>query len=778
MSNSQITEAVDAIDRLSEVRVLSDPEYYQDRGKWAVEVNLHPDGLDNHPNIPQETVWYILLQETYPAGSIGIYPADQDENTITATFPHQRLNSSTVDERPWRTGSICVARYGHTLNQVGAVAEPTEPDERLCWHMDRALEWLRAASQGELRESEDPFEVPFFNTTSSSGPTIAFNESQTGFDTWNGEYGQWGTVELRQIPTSENTYTTHRFERDGEMVHSPEWGGYVSENSTDQLTAGWILLEEIPITFPWETPERWGELDSLLSGTATEAHELRASIQPILEDESHKIVLLGFPIPEEIDGDSEIIHWKPIEIPSFEDPQDLPGSHRRIPRGHELAEKSRDSDERIQWLESDNWSHDQLTRRGHMDEWFFSRKIVLIGAGALGSAVAENLVRAGCRYLTVIDPDNVEIGNLARHTLSLADVNRGKATALSDRLETIAPYAQVTGIDEAFSSKAPMPNYLSEAEVIVDCTASDAVRHALANLSWENPIVFHSAAMGRRANRLYCFSAYGNTFPYDDYDDAFDLWRLREHVEWDEKADAVPERIGCWHPASVIRTDRVMMWAGQVTRVLDTAPTVTLQNPEFLVLETGNDECSWKVSQPDPPFGNTITWYSSEQEEKVQLPLKCVETMKERCKKDHPDETGGIIAGSTREGRPALVVNAKDPPRDSIHSPTRFLRGTEEVEKWLRDARESIGLNYFGEWHYHPHQRPMVSKKDREAMNDIAADQDYNCPHPLLFIMGEDEAGHCSIAVYQFHRERDYERLEQIEQSDSIIEVLEGGIEV
>ena len=778
MPKSQITEAVDAIDHLSEVRVLSEPEYSQERSKWVVEVKLSPDSLDDHPKVPQETVWYVLLHETYPAGDIGIYPADREGNTITATFPHQKLNSSTIDECPWRTGDICVARYGHTLNQVGAVAEPTEPDERLCLHMEWALEWLRAASRDELREPDDPFEIPAFNTTSSSGLTIAFNESQTGFDTWDNEYGNWGEVGLRQIPISEDTYAAHKFERDGEVVHNPEWGGYVSGNSTDQLTAAWVLLEKIPIAFPWEAPERWEELDSLLSEAAIEAHELRARIQPLLKNESHKIVLLGFPIPEEVDGDPKIIHWKPIEISSFEDPQDLPGSHRRTARNYEFAEKYRDSDERIQWLESDNWSQDQLTRRGHMDEWFFDRNIVLIGAGALGSAVAENLVRAGCRYLTVVDPDDVEIGNLARHTLSLADIGRGKATALSDRLETIAPYSQVSGVDNAFSSNTSMPDYLSEADVIVDCTASDAVRRALANLSWEDTIVFHSVAMGRRANRLYCFSAYEHSFPYDDYDDAFDLWRLREHIEWDEEADAVPERIGCWHPASVIRTDRVMMWAGLATRVLDNAPNVTLQNPEFLVLETGTDNCSWEVSQPDPPFENVTTWYSPKQEERVQLPLNCVESIKERCEEDHPNETGGIVAGSTREGRPALVANAKDPPRDSIQNPTGFLRGTEEVEEWLQDARESMGIEYFGEWHYHPQQPPKVSKKDREAMNEIATDRDYNCPHPLLFIMGEDDSGHCSIEVYQFHRDNEYERLKCVEQSNPIDEILEEGVEV
>ena len=45
------------------------------------------------------------------------------------------------------------------------------------------------------------------------------------------------------------------------------------------------------------------------------------------------------------------------------------------------------------------------------------KHVLIIGCGALGSANAENLVRAGIGKLTIIDSDYVEITNLQRQNL-------------------------------------------------------------------------------------------------------------------------------------------------------------------------------------------------------------------------------------------------------------------------------------------------------------------------------------------------------------------------
>lgn len=768
MPPHEITEAVAAIAERDGVTVLKDPYRHDSNGRWIVKIRLSPDDLEPHPDVPRETDWYLHLRDTYPAGSIGIYPADQEENTITATFPHQKLNVAGSDDTPWRRGDICVARYGHTLSQTGATGEPSTSRDRLCWHMDRALRWVSNAAKGELREPDEPFEIPAFDTNSASAPTIAFNETQESFSDWRETYGQWGTVNLRSLPTAEETYATGTFkDSDDEVVYRPQWGGYVDSNPDVSVSGAWALLEEVPIDPPWEAPGTWQDLEGFFDGTETDPYELRANIKPVLDDEPVKVLLIGFPIPATVDGDPEIIYWQPIEIDEFKDPNDLSGGFRDTGKGPEIAERREAGEEQIRWLDSDNWSHEQLTRRGHMTEWFLDRNIVLIGAGALGSMVAENLVRAGCQQLTIVDNDTYEIGNVARHTLTIDEVGRNKATAIADRLESIAPYAQVVDVDSAFPPSGELPEPIREAEVVIDCTASRGVRRALDAIRWNHPVVFCSAAMGRRANRLFCFTAYSHTFPYRDYNEAFDPWRLQEQIEWDEDQDAIPERVGCWHPASVIRTDRVMTWAGTVTRLLDQATSLSLRENHFTVLETGSGDELPTISQATPSFQDGTIWRAPESPITVQIPATCLEAMYERCRKEHPCETGGILAGTDRLDGPALVVNARDPPRDSIQEPTRFLRGTDKVEEWLKDARESIGIDYLGEWHYHPGASPDLSRDDRTAMNDIANDDGYDCPHPLLFIVGQDEEGQFTINAYLFYDSKEYEQLERIDNPDA-----------
>jgi len=71
---------------------------------------------------------------------------------------------------------------------------------------------------------------------------------------------------------------------------------------------------------------------------------------------------------------------------------------------------------------------------------------VLVGCGALGSHVADLLVRAGVGTLTIVDRDFVEISNLHRQTLfDEADVAQGlpKAVAAARHLQAINPLVRI-----------------------------------------------------------------------------------------------------------------------------------------------------------------------------------------------------------------------------------------------------------------------------------------------------------------------------------------------
>ena len=62
---------------------------------------------------------------------------------------------------------------------------------------------------------------------------------------------------------------------------------------------------------------------------------------------------------------------------------------------------------------------------------------------------------------------------------------------------------------------------------------------------------------------------------------------------------------------------------------------------------------------------------------------------------------------------------------------------------------------------------PDISREDRKAMDEIANDDGYDCPHPLLFIVGQDEEGQFTINAYLFHDSKEYEQLERIDNLDA-----------
>lgn len=80
------------------------------------------------------------------------------------------------------------------------------------------------------------------------------------------------------------------------------------------------------------------------------------------------------------------------------------------------------------------------------------KRVIVIGAGTLGSASALGLAQAGVGHFKVIDFDRVDTPNLSRHVCDVSDLGRLKAVALADRLrlrgvQADAVVADVTTID-------------------------------------------------------------------------------------------------------------------------------------------------------------------------------------------------------------------------------------------------------------------------------------------------------------------------------------------
>ncbi|MDR1635588.1 MAG: ThiF family adenylyltransferase [Bifidobacteriaceae bacterium] len=83
------------------------------------------------------------------------------------------------------------------------------------------------------------------------------------------------------------------------------------------------------------------------------------------------------------------------------------------------------------------------------------RKAVVVGAGSVGSRIAEDLVRCGVGKVTVIDPDTVASVNLARSVYTMRDIGLPKAAALVAHLRAINSNLETAALECSIAETDP-----------------------------------------------------------------------------------------------------------------------------------------------------------------------------------------------------------------------------------------------------------------------------------------------------------------------------------
>ena len=326
-----------------------------------------------------------------------------------------------------------------------------------------------------------------------------------------------------------------------------------------------------------------------------------------IRDNAPHLLLIGFPIPDKVGAPPMVMHWQAILLPVLSSGTKtvngfLSGPRRKGRRENAPSNQQiivgipgktgywrndrnvhfKDSNE-INWINSENWQQSAILAREASSPEFRSMSVALIGAGALGSRIAELLVRMGTKEITIIDGDLLHAGNLARHVVDLTKVNQNKAKALSAWLNTLSPYVHVNYSSDEIGTAIRKGNP-PIAQVILDCTGNDQVLAESARIQSEELRLYVSLSLSFSAKKMFCFASRAMAFPHKDF-----IEMTREILRKDATDHAAEELqwegVGCWHPLFPARIDNIARLASMAIPWLEESATMGSQQPIFEVFE-------------------------------------------------------------------------------------------------------------------------------------------------------------------------------------------------
>lgn len=124
--------------------------------------------------------------------------------------------------------------------------------------------------------------------------------------------------------------------------------------------------------------------------------------------------------------------------------------------------------------------------------------VALIGVGGLGSNLARTLASLGVRHMTLIDPDEVEEGNVYPGWFSLEDVGTPKVDVVANRLGRYFWKMETTRVPDRIEN-VPM-DFLPEMDAVFAVTDNITSRREawqrITKSEWHHPRLWFDARMG------------------------------------------------------------------------------------------------------------------------------------------------------------------------------------------------------------------------------------------------------------------------------------------
>lgn len=366
---------------------------------------------------------------------------------------------------------------------------------------------------------------------------------------------------------------------------------------------------------------------------------------------------------------------------------------------------------------------------------------VLVGAGTLGSAMANLWGRSGWGDWTVIDNDHIKPHNLVRHAAYAEHIGVSKPIVIAAlHQDATGGQTRITSLvaDALKLDVGGVGAALRDAQVVIDASA-DLEFPRLASTK---------DGIGR------CISTFISPSGNDAVlmvEDAARTIRLRT-LEAQYYREIIRQDWGRTH----LESNLARYWTGRgcrdisvalpYSRVLTHASTLA----EQVIAALPREQASLRIWQRIPETAS-VSFVEIEAKAEICVQLGEFTVYYDVGLCEHlnalrdaalPSETGGVLLGYFDFNTRAVVIaDALSAPPDSFGSQVAFERGVVGLEAVVNEAKRRTAdiVGYLGEWHSHPPGYPAdPSRDDLEQLLGITLQMQEDGLPALQLIVGAD----------------------------------------
>lgn len=619
-----------------------------------------------------------------------------------------------------------------------------DPSDGMFGFIERMRVWLEAAGAGQL----DPTDAPLH-------PPVAYPSSTNVF------------VIRADTPTRDLTEpawlggAVTKKVREGRFdvvawTELEDWGN----ESAEQSAVGALLF---PQPLPMEYPSKVNDLIKIIedSGMAFGLlYRVLRLISLLTAEGQPGFLILGAPMRRKAAGEPLRPHLTTWEI----------GAETLSVLRTMIASSGEDAvarDKLVDWMVSAEvrWCRvmedraEIVQRRDgpSLMSYFSGKRALLLGCGALGSAIAESIARSGATALHLVDRDMVKPGVLVRQRYSDSDIGLPKVEALKHRLDATGLPCAVTTSSCDLSAQALTRFQLDQYDIVIDATASTRVTRRIeeelkeARLPYPmisltvSAIAQHACVLVRMPDylggphsvaRQSKLEALAHA-PRDTLTRAFWPERDKTEIFQPEPGCSDPTFVGSAadldHHAALLNLGirRVETLKPTESSVDLVAAPWSKRTPE----DYGHLHYAFEgYSQAREQRHGYLLLRSASADRGIATELRRIG----RARSDHV-ETGGLLFGEIDDcHRYIWIDGVSGPPPDSQASPERFVCGVSGTRSMAerRSARTGGSSNFIGIWHTHPVSRGRPSNDDLVAMLQLLHGQAFPPRQVLMLIVG------------------------------------------